>query len=160
MSISEEGFVKPQKMSTDDRPMSWKPGVPGDIIKAIFTGQVDHKEAGQYPAVDIYKVVGIEGFWNSIDEDGKPTGIVGNVVAGAPYSIWEKKVFSDEIRQAKRGQEILVKFIEMRKPKSGVGKSYKYIECSLGGMNEAWLAANSLEGAFAPAGENNTDPLA
>ena len=151
MSMSEEGFAKPQSMS-------WKPGVPGDAIKGIFTGNVK-QFVGQYGPCDIYDLVGIEGSWNVIDEDGKPTKVIGTVVAGAPYSVWAKKSFADDIALAKRGQELIVKFVEMRKPKSG-GKSYKYIECKLGGMNAAWLAANSLEAGFAPAGENTFDPLA
>lgn len=149
--MNEDGFAKPQSMS-------WKPGQPGDAIKGIFTGVVKQFE-GQYGKSDIYDIVGIEGSWTVCDEDGKETGVTGTVVPGAPYSIWAKKVFADDIMLAKRGQQLIVKFVEMRKPKAG-GKSYKYIECKLGGMDEAWLAANSLEGAFMPAGENATDPLA
>lgn len=133
--MNEEGFAKPQAMS-------WKPGKPGDAIKGIFTGVVRQFE-GQYGQTNIYELVGIEGSWNVIDsEEGKPTGIIGNVVPGELYSVFERKTIADDIKRAKPGQQVIIKFAELRKPKTG-GKPYKHVICLLGPMDEKWLAENA-----------------
>ena len=141
-SMSEDGFEKPQAMA-------WKPGKPGDAIKGIFTGNVKEFE-GQYGKSQIYELVGIEGSWNTLDADGNLTGIVGNVVAGALYGVFSRKTIEDDIKRAKPGQKIIVKYVELRKPKTG-GKPYKVVECLLGGMDEKWLAEQGNSQTVAPA---------
>ncbi len=133
MAIQKEGFAKPQAMS-------WKPGAPGDSIQGIFTGIVKDY-TGEYGTTKIYEIVGVEGSWNVNDADDKPTGVIGKVEPGGLYSIWERMTFADDIKRAKRGQQIIVEFVDVRKNKNG--KSYKYVECQLGPMDAEWLEANS-----------------
>lgn len=133
MSFSEEGFKKPEVNS-------WKPGKPGDAIKGIFTGRVRSFE-GQYGDTRIYELVGIEGEFHQIDEEGKPTDPVINIEPGLTYSIFERMTFASDIERAKPGQKIIIRFTEFRKPKSG-GKPYKMVECLLGPMDEEWVTAN------------------
>ena len=134
MTISDAGFKKPETNT-------WKPGKPGDAIKGIYTGVVKDFE-GNYGATHIYELVGIEGDYHDMDEDGKAKGGAIEIKQGEFYALFERATFKDDIQRAKRGQEILIRFVESRKPKKG-GKPYKMVECLLGPMNDAWLAANS-----------------
>lgn len=136
--MDSTGFAKPEINS-------WKPGQPGDAIKGIFTGNVKEFE-GQYGKTNIYEVVGIEGEWHNMDDDGKPTGPIGKVTSGEIYSIFSRKTIEDDFKRAKRGQQILIRFTEMRKPKTG-GKPYKMVELLLGPMDEVWLKENPFNGA-------------
>lgn len=129
--MSTDGFSEPQTMS-------WKPGAPGDAIKGIFTGNIKEFE-GQYGKTNIYEIIGIEGSWTVCDEDGKPTDIKGTVLKGERYGIFERRTFADKISQAKPGQQLIVTYTELRKPKSG-GKPYKDVKVLLGPMDEAYLA--------------------
>ena len=142
-AMSEEGYKKPEVNS-------WKPGSPGDAIKGIFTGIVRQFE-GQYGVTHIYDVLGIEGSFHNIDEDGKPTDEVVTILPGQTYAVFERSTFADDIKRAKAGQRIIIRFTELRKPKSG-GKPYKMVECLLGPMDEEWLKENKQE-------NNNSEPF-
>ena len=146
MAVSEDGFKKPETNS-------WKPGKPGDAIKGIYTGSVREFE-GQYGKTHIYELVGIEGEWHEMDEDGKPVGSAVKVEAGTSYSLFARKTFEDDLKRAKPGQKILVKFTESRKPKSG-GKMYKYVEALLGPMDEEWVKQNVVP----VAADSDTEPF-
>lgn len=133
MPVSEEGFKKPEVNT-------WKPGKPGDAIKGIVTGAVRAFE-GQYGETHIYELVGIEGEYHQLNDDGQPTDDVVVIEPGLTYALFERATFADDLKRAKPGQKVIIRFTELRKPKSG-GKPYKFVECLLGPMDEEWLAAN------------------
>lgn len=133
MTLNTDGFKKPESNT-------WKPGKPADAIKGIFTGHTKQFE-GQYGLTTIWELEGIEGEFHDLGEDDKPVEKATKIEPGEIYAIFERKTFAEDIQRAKRGQQIIIRFTESRKPKTG-GKPYKYVECLLGPIDKKWLLEN------------------
>ena len=70
-----------------------------------------------------------------------PAAAETKIIPGEICAIFERKTISDDLKRMKPGQQAIIRYTELRKPKSG-GKPYKYVECLLGPMDEAWLKEN------------------
>jgi len=125
----DAGFEKPQSNS-------WKPGKEGDVIKGVYLSTKEVE--GKYGPVKVHELRGLAGKFHNIKEDETVDEAETEVVAGESYVAWGRSTFDDDIAKAKPGQQVILRFIEMRKPKSG-GKPYKMVECKLGGMDPEYL---------------------
>ena len=133
MTDQREGFAKPVTNT-------WKPGKPGDEIMGVYTDNVRPFE-GKYGPTFIYELIGLEGSFHNLGDDEKPITPAVKIEPGEFYTFFERNTLKEDINRAKYGQQVLIKFVENRKPKTG-GKPYKYVECQLGPMDETWLAEN------------------
>ena len=124
----DEGFEKPESSL-------FKYGKVGDVIKGTLMGfkMVPGKFGPE--EVRVYEIKAEGGQFHPL-EDGVPWEKPIEIEAGVSYSIFEKPIFADEIRRAKPGQKLIIRYLEDGKSKSN-GKVYKVIECKLGGMDES-----------------------
>lgn len=125
MSDFDKGFERPKSGT-------WKPGKPGDVLKGTYVGKKPFE--GDYGPTTIYQFKAIEGFYHDIAKDETVSASPTKLEAGTMYSVFERNTFADDMAQAKVGQKVILRFEEMKKPKTG-GKPYKLVVALLGPMD-------------------------
>jgi len=127
-----------------EKPVSnmWKPGRPADVIKGVYIGFKETISKYNDEITKIHEVSAIAGGFHNIIENEVGDSVVSEketpVKEGESYFFYEKNTFADDIAKAKHGQQIIVRFVEMRKPQASGSKPYKYLECKLGPMDKAY----------------------
>lgn len=121
----DAGFEKPKANM-------WKPGKHGNVIKGVYLGSKAFE--GKYGATESHEFKGIAGHFNGIDESEKVDENPTQIVPGETYIVMDRTTIHDDIKRAKIGQQVIIRYVEDRKPKSG-GKPYKYVEAKLGPMD-------------------------
>jgi len=128
----DSGFATPPTNQ-----ITW--GKPGDVFRGTYTGSRSVPSKFGKGDTTIFDMIGDAGHYFAVDEDGKPVGDEIQVVKDEVYYVYTKNTFEDVIRKAKIGQKVLLRFIEMVKPKTG-GKPYKLVQAKLGGMDDTYLS--------------------
>ncbi len=118
-----DGFQTPNTLAM------WKPGAPDDVLKGIYGGF--EETIGKYGPTKVHKLQVIEGKYHDYGEDEEPVKDATILTPGDMVSVFEKKVFADQIALAKIGQEVILHFVGMQTPKDPKGKKYKKIVAML-----------------------------
>lgn len=121
----DAGFEKPKANM-------WKPGKHGNVLKGVYVGSKAF--TGKYGETESHEFKALAGRYNNIKEDETVDENVTEIVPGEHYVVMDRTTIHDDIKKAVVGQQVIIRYVEDRKPKAG-GKPYKYVECKLGGMD-------------------------